>query len=140
MDGYFFKSNLFEIEPGEDEETNPGCYGKQLSHWLKDKFSKLGYEVEEEASVASNLNKLAAGRIAAYAELESIADHTLGAEKSRYKHIVKLQPPLQEKIYYLLISRSFVEKNPQLAEQIWDAVRDVQQTDAYRTMVETYID
>ena len=47
MDGYWFKSDLFEIEPGEDEETNPGCYGRQLSHWLKDKFSKLGYEVEE---------------------------------------------------------------------------------------------
>lgn len=47
MDGYCFKSELFEIEPGEDEETNPRCYGRQLSHWLKDKFTKLGYEVEE---------------------------------------------------------------------------------------------
>ena len=47
MDGYWFKSDLFEIEHGEDEETNPGCYGRQLSHWLKDKFSKLGYEVED---------------------------------------------------------------------------------------------
>ena len=46
MGGYWFKSDLFEIAFGEYEKTYPGCYGKQLSHWLKDKLSKLGYEVE----------------------------------------------------------------------------------------------
>jgi len=44
-----------------------------------------------------------------------------------------------EKFYYLLISKSFFEKNPLLAEHIWDAVRDVQQTEAYREMVAKYL-
>ena len=90
--------------------------------------------------MANNLDKLAVGRISAYAEIESIADHTMDKEKSRYENIVKLQPPLTEKFYYLLISKAFFEKNPQLAEQIWDAVRDVQQTDAYRVMAKKYGD
>lgn len=47
MSRYHFKSKLFEIEPGEDEETNPGVYGKQLARWLKSNFESLGYKVEK---------------------------------------------------------------------------------------------
>jgi len=114
--------------------------GTQLSYSIADDLRKMGYAVEEEATVANNLNKLAAGRISAYAEIESIADYAIGKEKTRYENIVKLQPPLSEKYYYLLISKSFYEKNTQVAEKIWDAVRDVQQTEAYREMVGKYLD
>jgi hypothetical protein len=44
--GYWFKSTKFEIEKCEDEETNPGCYGKQLAFWLSEEFTKLGYETD----------------------------------------------------------------------------------------------
>lgn len=47
MSGYWFKSSLFEIEPGEDEEVNPRRYGKQLARWLKSKLESVGYDVEE---------------------------------------------------------------------------------------------
>lgn len=30
MNGYSFTSALFKIEPREDEQINPGCYGRQL--------------------------------------------------------------------------------------------------------------
>lgn len=45
--GYWFTSSLFEVEPGEDEETNPRMYGRQLANWLRNKLERLGYEVEE---------------------------------------------------------------------------------------------
>ncbi|MFZ6874021.1 hypothetical protein ACO0LF_18335 [Undibacterium sp. Di27W] len=41
---YWFTSELFKIEPGEDEETNPARYGKELGQWLCQKFKDLGYE------------------------------------------------------------------------------------------------
>ena len=44
---YWFESDLFEIEEGEDEETNPRMYGRNLSNWIREKFIGLGYEVEE---------------------------------------------------------------------------------------------
>lgn len=44
--GYWFKSEKFEIEKGEDEETNPYYYGKALANWLCQKFSDLGYDSE----------------------------------------------------------------------------------------------
>jgi polar amino acid transport system substrate-binding protein len=114
--------------------------GTQLSYSIADDLRQMGYEVEEEANVSNNLNKLAAGRISAYAEIESIADHILDKEISRYENIVKLHPPLSEKVYYLLISKSFVQNNTELAERIWDAVRDVQQTEVYREMVGKYLE
>ena len=46
MEGYWFKSSLFDLVPGEDEESNPQCYGKELSAWLGKKLSYLGYNVE----------------------------------------------------------------------------------------------
>ena len=144
--GIYKNSYVFYIRRGSDVSWNGKTIsnasrpiGTQLSYSIADDLREMGYEVEEEASVASNLNKLAAGRISAYAEIESIADYRLAKDKTRYENIVKLQPPLSEKVYYLLIAKSFVEKNRQLAEQIWDAVRDVQQTDAYREMVGKYM-
>lgn len=45
-DGYWFKSSLFQAEPGEDEETNPRMYGRQLANWICERFRSLGYPAE----------------------------------------------------------------------------------------------
>ena len=45
--GYLFTSSLFEVELGEDAETNPRRYGRQLALWIKKKFEELGYDVED---------------------------------------------------------------------------------------------
>jgi hypothetical protein len=47
MTEFYFRSDLFQVEPGEDNETNPQRYGKQLSQWLKMKLEKRGYPIEE---------------------------------------------------------------------------------------------
>lgn len=46
-EGYWFKSTLFEIEPGEDDDINPGIFGRQLAVWLKAKLQGQGYVVED---------------------------------------------------------------------------------------------
>jgi polar amino acid transport system substrate-binding protein len=114
--------------------------GTQLSFAIADDLRKMGYNVAEEGSVAANLDKLAAGRISVYADLESIVDNTLRNNKSPYTMIEKLQPPLKEKMYYLLISKPFAKKHSKLTERIWDAIRDVQQTNAYKEMLTKYED
>lgn len=43
---FCFRSDLFSIDPKEDEETNPFCYGKSLAEWVRAKFEGLGYEPE----------------------------------------------------------------------------------------------
>ncbi|PZQ32000.1 MAG: hypothetical protein DI562_04305 [Stenotrophomonas acidaminiphila] len=46
MHVYRFTSNLFEVEPGEDEEINPRMYGRQLAGWLKARLDQRGQQVE----------------------------------------------------------------------------------------------
>jgi hypothetical protein len=43
----WFRSTAFEIESGEDSETNPLCYGRQLSRWLRDRLMDAGRSTAE---------------------------------------------------------------------------------------------
>jgi hypothetical protein len=43
----WFKAEQFQIEPGEDEQTNPLCFGKALATWLRGKLTSEGHTVEE---------------------------------------------------------------------------------------------
>ncbi|MGL5632424.1 MAG: hypothetical protein ACRDD3_08665 [Azovibrio sp.] len=40
-----FKSDFFKLIPGEDEATNPGCYGKALAEWLAEQLRGQGISV-----------------------------------------------------------------------------------------------
>ncbi len=42
--GYWFTSPLFGPEPGQDDETNPGRYGRHLATWLTVKLRDRGYD------------------------------------------------------------------------------------------------
>jgi hypothetical protein len=37
-----FKSDAFPIEPGEDEQTNPGIFGKALATWIGEQLRAAG--------------------------------------------------------------------------------------------------
>jgi hypothetical protein len=43
---FCFRSDLFPIDPREDEETNPFCYGKSLAEWVRTRFGELSYQPE----------------------------------------------------------------------------------------------
>ena len=38
-----FESSAFAVIPGEDEETNPGIYGKALALWLAEQLRAAGF-------------------------------------------------------------------------------------------------
>jgi hypothetical protein len=42
----YVRSSRFAIEPGEDEQTNPGIYGRALSRWLAEQLPGLGWRVK----------------------------------------------------------------------------------------------
>jgi hypothetical protein len=41
-----FESSAFPPVPGEDDETNPGLYGRALSEWLAERLGPFGHEVK----------------------------------------------------------------------------------------------
>ena len=42
-----FESQGFTVEPGEDEHTNPGVFGKALASWLAEQLRARGMRVGE---------------------------------------------------------------------------------------------
>ena len=45
-----FRTAQFAIEPGEDEVTSPGCYGRALAHWLHEQLVARGWPAAEPES------------------------------------------------------------------------------------------
>jgi hypothetical protein len=44
---FWFRSDLFRLDPKEDEQTNSQCYGRELAAWIKTRFTELGYVPED---------------------------------------------------------------------------------------------
>lgn len=40
------RSSRFAIEPGEDDETNPGIFGRAFAQWLAKHLPPLGWHVK----------------------------------------------------------------------------------------------
>ena len=43
----YFTSTRFEIVPGEDDSTNPGCFGINLAEWICEQMKDSGYPEAE---------------------------------------------------------------------------------------------
>ena len=41
-----FSSSSFPVEPGEDQETNPGVYGKALASWVAARLRSRGVAID----------------------------------------------------------------------------------------------
>jgi hypothetical protein len=41
------KTSFFEVESGEDAETNPGVYGRAFASWIAERLQARGESVEE---------------------------------------------------------------------------------------------
>jgi len=46
-EGIYFTSSRFQIVEGEEEDTNPGRYGKELGTWLCERLKSRGYHEAE---------------------------------------------------------------------------------------------
>lgn len=95
----------------------------------------MGVAVEEEPNHLANLRKLVAGRLDAYAELETQIRPLLRNDKAEFGGIYELSPPVLTKPYYLMFSKTFYAKTPEVAERIWDAIAAVNESAAYQKLL-----
>jgi polar amino acid transport system substrate-binding protein len=91
--------------------------------------------VEEEPNHLANLRKLIAGRLDAYAELETQIRPILRKNQAEFGNIIELSPPILTKPYYLMFSKVFYSKTPEIAEKIWNAIGAVSQSTAYQDLL-----
>lgn len=95
----------------------------------------MGVAVEEEPSHIANLRKLAAGRLDAYAELDTHIPPLLRSNEAEFHGIVALSPPVLTKPYYLMFSKTFYGKMPEIAGRFWDAIAAVNASAAYQALL-----
>lgn len=115
-----------------------GPIGATKSYSVVDDLKALGLPVEEAHTNVQNLDKLLKGRVAAYADLQTLVDPILAKEPYRFADVVKLTPPFRVKPYYLVFSRAFHERRPDLAEAVWNALPDVMASPEYAAVLDRY--
>ncbi len=123
--------------------------GAKLSNWrapvginfsfsIGDDLKKMGLPVDGGGrGTEQNVAKLKAGRISAYATLEDSADAFL--RRNSVSQIVKLEPPIVVRDYYLMLSKQYVEGNKSRAELLWTRLGEVR-TKRSAALYEKYAD
>ena len=115
-----------------------GFIGVPVGWAIAGDLKAMGIMVSDIRLPATSMDMLLHNRFAGLALLESVADTYLKEKPEAYQSIVKLSPPLKSKAYYLMLSRQFVSRQPELAEKIWNAIAEMLKTDEYRKIAVTY--
>ena len=114
-----------------------GAVGAPLGYSIVDDLQKMGVKVEQTRSAAVDFQKLGLRRLAAVAALEKVGDYYV--RLGRDGDIVKVQPALATKEYYLMFSRQFMQKHPDTAARIWKTLSEVRDKDIDALIVK-YLD
>ena len=96
------------------------------------KLSRMKIPFEEAKTQKISLGKLLGGRIDAFVGLENMVDHLLVDDPARYAPVKKLKPPFRTSPYYLMFSKSFAARSPELAERVWSAIAAVRESPTFK--------
>jgi len=116
-----------------------GGVGVDAGYAIIKDLKKLGVVVQENSSTQANMEMLLKQRVAGVVTLENMADAVLDAQREVFQEIVKVQPPIKTKAYYLMLSHRLTQQTPQLAEQIWNVSRDIRLSAEYRNLLHAYL-
>ena len=125
---------------GKTFEHLNGSIGAIIGYAVVEDLKQMNVDVEKVATQWSNLSKLVLGRIGGVAGLESMNDIVIKTNPEKFRSVVKVYPPIIRKPYYLMLSHNFVNENPELAEAIWDGIRNIRLSGEYEQITRKYLD
>lgn len=108
-----------------------GAIGAIQSYAVIDDLKALGAEIVFGINETSNLNNVLHGQYIATAELADIADPIIQKHPEMKKHLLKLPIPVRQKEYYLIFSKHFYKKYPDIANTIWEGIAELKTTEKY---------
>ncbi|MBI2240400.1 MAG: transporter substrate-binding domain-containing protein [Magnetospirillum gryphiswaldense] len=104
------------------------------------KLNELGIDHVEIADNTTMLRMLANNRVAAAVLMTSAADAILAESPELASMVQKHQPPIEEKVGYVILSRHFQARYPQHAECFWNTIAAIRGSAAYAARIEFYRD
>ncbi|MCK5683163.1 transporter substrate-binding domain-containing protein, partial [bacterium] len=98
-----------------------------------------GYQVDESPSTVIDLKKLLINRLSAVAALEMTADYYIENNKDFADKIIKHEPELAIKPYFMLFSSQFYNCNPELTKKIWVGLAKLRNSKNITILMKKYI-
>ena len=102
-----------------------GSIAAPLGYSIVGDLRKKNIEVNESRSTKTSFRMLQKNRVQGVAAQTVTGDDLLKSNK--FKSIIKNDPPLVTKDYFLMISHQFYNKHPKLSEKIWKALAEIRQ-------------
>jgi len=115
-----------------------GQMGAVLGFSVVADLRALGIEVDEVSDQSLGLQMLVKGRLAGWADLNTTTDLYLVAHPDEFGDIVRVEPPLSNKDYYLMLSHQLMTEQPELGEAIWDEIRHIHEVGEYAEIAQKY--
>lgn len=123
---------------GQQVSQLEGPVGAQAGFSVVELLKRLNLATESGAKAPDVLlTMLQRGRLGAVALQTSQGDFELGRRPQLAASIERVGPPLLSQPYYLLLSHALVQRDPALAERIWDAVAAVRESAEYRAALQS---
>jgi len=143
----FFQNYSFYVRNGSDITWDGAALGNlarpvgaTAGYSIITDLEAMGLNVETERSSLINFRKLESNRIDAYAELQTMADAFLAVNGGPVERVIRLEPPIVEKAYYLMLSHPFHEAHPEIAEAIWDEIASINGSSDHDAIAARYRD
>lgn len=117
-----------------------GRVGSLSGFSIRDLLLAHGLEVDESSrDPLALLQMLVHGRVEAIALQTMRGDFLLQANPQLAAQVEKLPQLLEEKPYYLMLSKALLTRDPELAELIWSEVRRQRESATYQARVAAYL-
>lgn len=99
--------------------------GVSVGYAVIDDLKKLGIPYTEIRGADNGLSMVDKGRLSAMAEIENLGLQAIRDTRKLGLSIVAHPIPIRDKPYYLLISRTFYNKYPDLSEKLWNVIGEI---------------
>lgn len=103
------------------------------------RLDELGLAHIEAADNDTMLHMVAGKRVAGAALITAVADAALAGSAELQASVAKLEPALETRYGYVMVSKAFYAAHGDVAECLWTKLRDIRATPAYAERVKSYL-
>ena len=137
---YKFKDFPFKWKGKKLSDLKDFRIAATLGYSITNDLKKAGvHRIDETSGSRRNLSLLLNKRVQLLIDLPSSVDSLIKKEPELYKNIIKVHPVVVHKEHYLLLSKAFVHKNPELSEKLWSEFAKYSKTKEYLDNLQSYL-
>lgn len=125
---------------GQEFRQLQGRIGSLSGFSIVDFIRAQGAEVDETSRDPLALLRMLSHKRIEAAALQSLrGDFVLQANPDLAAQLEKLELPLEDKAYYLMLSNDYVASNPEQATALWDEIERQRESPTYQQQVQAFI-